>query len=344
MRIPFSLSQSIPLLLTGVLFLSPLSEAHEGTGFSDLPEDHPAFTAVEHLHSLNVIHGYPDGTFRPEAKVNRAEAVKILIAPLATKDALATFTESPFEDIPAGTWYLPYTEAARQGFGIVDGPPKRMKFEGERTVLKVEFLKMLLIAYGVDPFAFDEIRSPLANDVMNAEEWYYPYLRYSLSASLISPDARGNLSPGAELTREDVALILYRLLTYREGRRTQALLSAVERELLSTLDVLEDNDIDAAEQTSVRALLAARGAHARLPDDPIVRSALKITEAFRALVSAYRAGLNQEFDKVLEFTGIAWNLGEEARSISSDMETIALKVQESAHAMAESARALQNGE
>jgi hypothetical protein len=326
--------------LLSLCLVPTIGNAHDGEGFSDLPETHPAFTAVAYLHSQGVIHGYDDGTFQAEKKVNRAEAVKLIVAPRVTPEELAAFTETPFTDIPAGSWYLPYTEAARQTLGFIDGPPKRGKFEGERPVQHVEFLKMLVIANTVDPFAFNEIQLPLASDVRSVDEWYYPYLRFALSSSMTVASTEGLLSPGEELTRGDVALILYRFLMYQEDRRTQALLSICERELLSTLAHLEGNDIGEAEYSSARALLAARGAHASRPTDPVTQGALKITESFRSLVRAYRAGLNEEFEQVIALTGDAWNFAEQARTMSSEMDAIARKVQESAHGMAESARRL----
>ncbi len=323
--------------------------------FTDVPQDHPAYAAIEHLKSIGVLQGYPDPkalgaplrggdpsgrTFQPDRTVNRAEATKIIVAPRATADALATFTTSPFMDVPEGVWYLPYAEMGRQVFGFLDGPPKRMKFEGERGVQKVEFLKMLLTTYQVDTSAFSEITLPLARDVTDANAWYYPHLRYSLTASMTMVGNDGLLSPAKPLTRGEVALLLYRFLMYRENRRTQALLSEAEQEIVRILDALGKNDILQAEYASARALLASRGAHASRPDTPLVKAALKVTEAFRTLVRAYRAGLNKDFNMVIELTKQAWTLSNQALEYSADMGPIVEQLQASAHAMAESARSL----
>jgi hypothetical protein len=297
------------------------------------------FAAVEELRGQGIITGYPDGTFQPERKVNRAEALKMLVAQTITPEELQESRESVFEDVPAEVWYLPYLEAAWER-GIIDGPPKRPSFEGERLVLKAEFLKMLLTRENTDFTALSNFTLPLSSDSTNPEEWYYPYLRAAITASLTMADTEGLLHPGKELTRAEVALFLYHFIQYKEKRRTQALLSEAEAELGNILHSLARNDITSAEYASARSLLAVRGAHASHPDIPTVQGALKITEAFHALVQGYRAGLDHTFEKVISLAQEAWHLADQARRISPTMEAIAEELQESAHSMAENARAL----
>ena len=43
------------------------------TVFPDVPNGHWAYEAIQRLSALGVISGYPDGTFRPNASVTRAE-------------------------------------------------------------------------------------------------------------------------------------------------------------------------------------------------------------------------------------------------------------------------------
>ncbi|MBI3331957.1 S-layer homology domain-containing protein [Candidatus Peregrinibacteria bacterium] len=328
--------------LSGLLLLSAAAPAfaQPAPSFSDLPSGHAAFEAVEYLKTQGVISGYADGTFKPNAKVNRAEAVKILIAPLVNAQQLGQLAHTPYEDVAADAWYRPYVEAARQSFGIIDGPPQTTVFHGERPVLKVEFIKMLLLANKADVGAYGEIKLPLSVDVTNTEEWFYPYIRYAVSSSITMISADGTLSPGRELTRSDVALFLHRFLMYREGRRTQALLSEAETEIHNILDSLEKNDITQAEQASARALIAARGAHASKPTEAVTQGAVKTTEAFRALVRAYRAGVSGDLDTVIALASEAWNLAAKAKELDPTLASISDQVQQTAKNMADSARAL----
>lgn len=308
--------------------------------FSDVQPNSSLAEAVTFLRTQNVITGYPDNTFRPDQKVNRAEAIKLVIAPLVKPEALATVKDSVYADVGPGDWFMPYVEAARQN-GIIDGPPAKTEFFGARPVLKAEFIKMLVQANKIDAAsAFGEIRLPLTEDVTNPDEWYYPYMRFAISSSMTMVNTDGALNPGRELTRGDTALLLYRLMMYRMGRRTQSLLSEAESEILLILQTLRDNNIVQAEYASARALLSARGAHLSAPNEPIVQGALKVTESFRALVRAYRAGLAQEFEETIRLSGEAWNLAARGKELSPTLVNLTDQVQTLAKGMADSARGM----
>lgn len=327
--------KSLALFLGGICVVP---HAHAQQSFSDVPSTHPAYAAVEYLKTQGIVSGYNDGTYQPEKSVNRAEAVKIIVGALIANDALSKNDSSPFTDVPGDAWFLPYVETARSR-NIIDGPPKKTAFLGSNQVILVEFLKILETAYGVDAAnTYSEIRLPLASDAQNPDEWFYPYLRYAMSASMVMIEKDGLLHPAKPLTRGETAILIHRFLMYREARRVQALLSEAETEIVVVLNMLENNDITQAEYASARALLAARGAHASKGDAPIVVGALKITESFRTLVRAYRAGVNQDFNEVVRLSKEAWDLAENAKSREASLTDLANQVQVIAGNMADSAR------
>ena len=335
-----SLSTRISVVTTLMLTFGVFSTAfaQEQQSFSDVPTNHPVWAAAEYLKSRGIISGYSDGTFKPDKSVNRAEALKIIIGGLVTEEQLNLVTRTDYRDVPSDAWYMPYVEIAKVN-SIIDGPPKKTAFKGENPVIKVEFIKMLLLANQVDPNSYSEIRLPLSSDVDNPSEWYYPYLRYALTASMTMIAQDGLLHPGRELTRGETALLLHRFIMYNLNRRTQALLSETESEILVILSMLEDNNLLQAEYASARALLATRGAHKNKPDESIVVGALKISEAFRALVRAYRSGVNEDFSNVEKLAKDAWALGEQAKGAEPSLKTLADQVQTIAQNMASSARA-----
>jgi hypothetical protein len=327
------------VLTVSAIILIPSAKVLAGdSSFSDVPERHPAFEAIENLKERGIISGYPDGKFRPNNNVNRAEALKLIVAPIILDEQLSEYSTSSYEDVPNTSWFFPYTERAFRNLKIIDGPPVATSFFGERTVNKVEFLKMLILANNADPQAFNEIDLPLTEDVNSAEEWYYPYMRYSLSASLITTDENKLLNPDEELTRADTALILYNFLEYSEKKRTQATLSSAEKEIIYTLERLSEDDIENAKLSSVRALLYARGANSIHPDEVVVQSTVKITEGFRALVEAYIAGTKWYLEDVITHAGQAWDLADSAKNINPDLIIIANELQRIAKSMADDAR------
>jgi hypothetical protein len=313
--------------------------------FSDVPADHAAYEAIEALKSIGVLTGYPDGTFKPAKLVNRAEAVKIITAPLLTQEQLSQAKDTVFSDVPVGSWYLPYVEWARQVFKIIDGPPAKTAFLGENPVILVEFLKMLELANEVDPLtSYQEVNLPLANDVTDVEQWYYPYMRYAFTASLLSVDEEGKIKPGKQLTRADTALLLYNFLLNKQGDRTQSLLAQAEQNIQVTLQAWDQGFIDEAQYASARALLTARGAHASKPDEPVTQGAVKTAEAFRSLVRGYTAGANKDYKEAERLAGEAWNLADEAVKRSGNLSPLAEQIKTIAKSLAESARDLQKNQ
>lgn len=87
--------------------------------FSDLPSTHWASSCVEKLAERGVVSGNPDGTFKPDRNVNRAEFTKMLI--LAFYPDLKDYADkSCFNDVSSTDWFAPYVCAAKSE-EIVEG-------------------------------------------------------------------------------------------------------------------------------------------------------------------------------------------------------------------------------
>lgn len=313
------------------LLVPVVTWAAEPQPFSDIYPGHPYYEATLYLEQRGIVEGFLDGTFRPGTPVNRAEAIKMIIAPVVAWDALQS-TTSVYADVPAHAWFTPYVEAARM-LGVIDPPPAKTRFLPGDAVNRAEFLKMLQLGFGSDPHTLSEIRLPLASDVRDPEAWHYPYIRTGIASSLLAGRLDDRLGPGEALTRGDTAVLLYRYLRYQTGERTQALLNETEDQIFQIIGALDNRDIDRAEHASARALVAARGAFSAAPDEPLTEGTVKIAEAYRSLVLAYRAGSNG--DEVQTYTRSAWNLASDAERISPALARVAAQVRDISEAMAD---------
>lgn len=324
------------LFVCGLATLPTLTFA---ASFSDLSSNDPVAEAASYLSDKGILTGYSDGSFRSDQPVNRAEAIKFIVLSTSPDAAeLRRMTKSAFTDVPDDSWFLPYVEWARTRLGIIDGPPKASTFRPGSTVRKSEFLKMSLLAQQFDPQAYNDVLLPLSSDTTDTKVWFYPYLRLSVATSMTTPTSSGLYRMDRELTRGDVALLLTRLLRYKEGARTQFLLSSVEDNLLETIHSLNSNDIRDAEYASARALLSAKGAGTAAPKESIVAGALKITEAYRSLVRGYRALVNDQNDSALKLSKEAWSIAQDAMNSSPDTSSLASSVKKSAETLGASAR------
>ncbi|MEN9561460.1 MAG: hypothetical protein RIQ56_733 [Candidatus Parcubacteria bacterium] len=328
------------MLLIGLLTMSQGVFAQNAStpSFKDIPASHPVFAAVEYLKARGIISGYADGTFKPTNKVNRAEAIKIIVSPVVTADALQGYTTSSYADVSPSDWFFTYVEHGFKKMKIIKGPPETNLFHGNRTVTKAEFIKMFLPSFGVDVNAYSEIKLPVSTDVTDPSAWYYPSLRYAISSSMTMATKERLFMPEKELTRQDVAFLLHRFFLYKEGQRTQALLDEVGLQVDQTRSALEKQDVTVAAYASARALISARGALAAAPNENIVKAVVKLCEGYRSIVRAYQAGINGDFDGLIKLAGEAWAQADQGKKFQALPAIIQL--QNDAKSLADSARAL----
>jgi polyhydroxybutyrate depolymerase len=154
--------------------------------------------AVQFLKDREVIHGDPEGTFRPRDPINRAEFLKLVFAGLGGGTPVQG---ACFSDVPADAWFAPFVCAAERR-GIVGGYPDGT-FQPARTVNVAEAMKMILKAAGKE---IPERRG---------EKWYAPYVEEFDDPGILPAHS---FLPWAELTRERAADLLYRFVRYNEDR------------------------------------------------------------------------------------------------------------------------------
>lgn len=140
----FSISFLIAALLSSSA--SALTALPKASGFYDVDSDHDNYEAVDYLRGEAVVEGYSDGTFRPDASINRAEFLKIVLE--ASVQAEVGFTGSNCYSDVKGDWYAKYVCAATKlGFvkGYDDG-----KFRPEQTINFAEASKIVANVLDLD--------------------------------------------------------------------------------------------------------------------------------------------------------------------------------------------------
>ncbi|MDM5280856.1 S-layer homology domain-containing protein [Paenibacillus silvae] len=81
--------------------------------FTDVPADLWAAEAIAYVQSAGLMTGYQDGSFKPDGKLTRAEAVKVLNV-LFKRSPLTGAATPSFSDVPATHWAYTDIEAAAQ--------------------------------------------------------------------------------------------------------------------------------------------------------------------------------------------------------------------------------------
>jgi len=199
------ITKAISVLLLPLL-LPLLAQASDETTlpFSDLEQGTKYYDAISYLYNQGIISGYADGTFKPNQEVNRAETLKILL--LSSNIEPETTTGSIFSDVEGTEWYFPYlSEGVEKKIvaGYDDGT-----FKPENSVNLVETLKMFVNTNELIPTFPKDDDEFFPDAEKNA--WYTGYLNYSCENALIYQDSQGMINPGKNITRAQLADIIYR--------------------------------------------------------------------------------------------------------------------------------------
>jgi hypothetical protein len=171
--------------------------------FPDVSAGSEHATAIQSLVDQKVLEGYSDGSFQPNKTVNRAEALKII---LMGTGANTSGSGGKFSDVASGAWYEGYVGAAVEA-GIVQGYSDGT-FKPEDTVNRAEALKILLVAAGLSG-SIQALSEDLYEDV-TADAWYGGMANYAVEFNVVPPQADGLWHPGDELSRADLAEMVYR--------------------------------------------------------------------------------------------------------------------------------------
>ncbi len=183
------------------------------TGFSDVRGCVSAAPAIEFLRGKGSVEGYPDGTFRPDGLITRAELTKLLVVDASTpeeRSACVAKSQIIFPDVPRTEWFAPYVCVAKER-GIVSGYPDG-GFAPHAWINYAEAAKIAATAY----------KLPILPADAYDHRWYAPYASALLARHAVPPTVEAYDAP---FTRGEMAELRYRLDT---GRTSLEWFSGIE--------------------------------------------------------------------------------------------------------------------
>lgn len=136
------------MILTLGIFLFTLSGTAGAAMFTDLTGCDDTAAAVYKLKALGIIGGYPDGTFRADSTISRAELAKIVVLKAGLQKVATGMSSLPsqFSDVSEDYWAKDWINiAAAQGFvkGYPDGT-----FAPDANISQAEVLTVFLRILG----------------------------------------------------------------------------------------------------------------------------------------------------------------------------------------------------
>ena len=136
--------------------------------FSDVAADDWFNTAVSTLSKLQILTGYPDGSFGPNDPITRAEFAAIA----ARFDTHTANSTAGFSDIQ-GHWALAEINKAAEN-GWVNGYPDNT-FRPDNNITRAEAMAMINRVLNRDPATPNDLLDDMIKwpDNMDTNQWYY---------------------------------------------------------------------------------------------------------------------------------------------------------------------------
>lgn len=272
------------LILFALLALS-ISPIHASSEvFPDVGTRNQA--AIEFLHQVDVIQGYPDGTFRPRKPLNRAELLKVVMLGMGISPTAEY--QNCFPDVKQ-EWFAGFVCYAKNQewiAGYTDDTFRPDQFITKAEALKIIFNITGLTEAGVEGFVYTN--GELFEDVTTAE-WYSYYVYDAKDRGLLEQSV-GKFYPANNITRGEFSEIVFR-----------AIVSIINQEY--KYSELSGDDIDSIAQNFI-----SHKENGTLRDIKPVERTLTKRQAFDSLILLYEKGFeyfseefeNKEYEKSLK--------------------------------------------
>ena len=186
------------------LNIMPAGESQQ-VAFNDL-EGHWAKQEIERAAGLGFVNGYPDGSFRPQNHVTRAEfAVMIARAMELTPNGSAAFNFADQEIIP--DWARSFVEEAQLA-GVITGYEDGT-FRPHSLINRTEMVAMVMRTLGRTP---EQGLIPTFSDTDSIPAWAHAYVAAAAEAGLVNGRGNNQFVPGANTTRAEAVVLILRMV------------------------------------------------------------------------------------------------------------------------------------
>jgi len=165
--------------------------------FADVPEGYWARRPIEDTGTVGLVEGYPDGTFKPDRALTRAELATLMVRAKGLKLPNRS-AKKVFKDVKPSFWGAKYIEVAKRE-GLIKGYPdgsfrpnnKINKAEGVAVLVRFENLKV----------AHEVYEKPYWDVSVN--NWSAKYIQAAKEHGMLKYVTRNYLHPKQNLARAE---------------------------------------------------------------------------------------------------------------------------------------------
>jgi hypothetical protein len=173
--------------------------------FSDVPSSFWGYDAISSLSGKGIVSGYPDGSFKPNNNITRAEFATMLVKALGLT---ASGTDS-FTDVAPSNWCYGSVNTAVYA-GLVSGMGNG-QFAPNAPITREEMAVMVAKALGSNAPTVTGVELSAFSDGSAISSWAVKGMEVSVKADIVS-GMDGKLAPQANATRAQAAAMIFKLL------------------------------------------------------------------------------------------------------------------------------------
>ncbi len=191
---------------------TPTTPAPTTSSFSDVSADYWASSFVQALASRSVIVGYPDGTYKPDQPVTRAEFAAMLQKAFPQAQTSRQLPAGGFKDVPSNYWAAAVIQRAYET-GFMSGYPGNV-FRPNQQIPRAQALVALTSGLGLTATgATADVLTANYNDASAIPTYAIGNVAAATQANLVVnyPDVK-TLNPLQPLTRAEAAAFLHQAL------------------------------------------------------------------------------------------------------------------------------------
>ena len=182
--------------------------------YTDMSENHWAYQSIKFLTEVGVVVGYPDGTYKPDIPVTRAEFASMAIKALGQEDANVT-QEIHFSDVQPDFWGYNIVKKAVYFDLIPDA--KDEQFRPYDSVTRAEAITIAVNALTTQQISEQRAQSIIAKsyeDYTQMPAWFLIAAGKAelLDLIIVMPGNEGKLESDRPANRAEVAALLYKMM------------------------------------------------------------------------------------------------------------------------------------
>lgn len=204
------------LMTFNILTITPVAAATKSSGFKDINKSQWFYETVMQASAMELFTGYPNGTFGPNDKVTRGQAVQVLYNHYGTDHG----TSTGFSDVSDFDWYArAITWATKEK--LVNGIGNNTFAPNDS--LTREQLVSILYAKAGRPSVNANVTLRKYLDYKDVSSWARDAFAWAVKNGIVQGVSSNQLNPQGTATRAEMATIMIRYLDKIDGEVIPAL-------------------------------------------------------------------------------------------------------------------------